>query len=179
MLLTDNENIYKKLLSKRNLCFGEKEKFTHEDMGWNYRMTNIQAAIGCGQLENIDSILEHKRNTAALYNEGLKNLPLRTPSIKKWAKSSVWMYAVLLEDEAPFSASEFARRLLEKNIQTRPFFTGMHMQPLFRNMGLFKEESFPVTDRIAQRGVYLPTGQTLKKEQIEYIIDKIKEIFNS
>lgn len=177
MVLTDDTRLAEKLKSRRNLCFGAKDRFIHEDRGWNFRMTNLQAAIGCAQLENIDKFIRRKIEMAARYNDGLKDLPLQLPYIESWAKSTIWMYAVLLKDEAPYDASEFARRLQARGVQTRPFFLGMHEQPVYRHMGLFKDTHFPVVEKIARRGLYLPSGQAITDEQIETVISSVRHIF--
>ena len=176
MVLTDDDTLAQRLRARRNLCFGEKVRFYHEDRGWNFRMTNVQAAIGCGQLEGIDGFLERKQEMSSLYNEGLQGLTLQLPHIEPWAKSSVWMYAVVLQDEAPYDADEFARRLYAEGVQTRPFFLGMHEQPVYRQMGFFKNESYPVTERIARRGLYLPSGQAITELQIKYVSDAVRRV---
>jgi perosamine synthetase len=130
MVLTDDMRLAEKLQARRNLCFGSKERFLHEDRGWNYRMTNLQAAIGCAQLENIETFIRQKVEMAERYNDGLKGLPLQLPHVETWAKSSVWMYAVVLEDSESFDAPEFAIRLIAQGVQTRPFFRGC-MSKLF------------------------------------------------
>ena len=147
MVLTDDPGIAEKLRNRRNLCFGAKERFRHEDRGWNYRMTNVQAAMGCAQLEQIERFIARKLEMADRYNEGLQGLPLQLPHVEPWARTSVWMYAGVLDDSVPFDAVEFARRLMDQGVQTRPFFMGMHEQPVYRKMGLFQEGSFPVTER--------------------------------
>ena len=174
MVLTDDSAIAAKLQSRRNLCFGGKERFQHEDRGWNYRMTNLQAAMGCAQLERIGAFIARKLDMANRYNEGLQNLPLQLPYIEPWAKTSVWMYAVVLEDNVPVNANAFADRLMALGVQTRPFFMGMHTQPVYRNMGLFQDERLPVTERIYQRGLYLPSGQAITDEQIEHVISSVR-----
>ncbi|MDD5242738.1 MAG: DegT/DnrJ/EryC1/StrS aminotransferase family protein [Syntrophorhabdaceae bacterium] len=178
MVLSDETDITKKLQNRRNLAFGAIERFHHEDRGWNFRMTNLQAAIGCAQLENIEAFLKRKWDMAARYNKGLKNLPLRLPHIEPWAKSTIWMYAVVLEDHVSFAAAELARRLLNLGIQTRPFFLGMHEQTVYHRLGLFRDYCLPVTERIARRGLYLPSGQAITDEQIETVITCVRKIFN-
>jgi perosamine synthetase len=176
MVLTDDENLARWLKARRNLCFGKKERFQHEDRGWNFRMTNVQAAIGCGQLEGIAGFLERKRTMARLYDEGLRGLPLQLPHIEPWAKSSVWMYAVVLDDRVSYDAAEFARRLSAEGIQTRPFFLGMHEQPVYQQMGFFKNERYPVAERIARRGLYLPSGQAITDEQIRQVLAVMRSV---
>ena len=179
MVLTDDAHLAEKLQSRRNLCFGARERFLHEDRGWNFRMTNLQAAIGCAQLENIDGFIQRNIEMAVRYNDGLRNLPLQLPYIEPWAKSTVWMYAVLLEDRVPFDAAEFARRLQDRDVQTRPFFLGIHEQPVYHGMGLFRETRCPVTEKIARRGLYLPSGQAITDGQIETVIKSLLNVFKN
>jgi len=115
---------------------------------------------------------------AARYNDGLRGLPLQLPHIEPWAKSTVWMYAVVLDDQAPFDAAEFATRLQEQGVQTRPFFLGMHEQPVYRRLGLFNSVRLPVTERLARRGLYLPSGQAITDKQIEKVIEAVQQVFN-
>ena len=176
MVLTDDPVIAAKLQARRNLCFSAKERFRHEDRGWNYRMTNLQAAMGCAQLERIDQFLSRKLDMAAQYNQALQGLPLQLPHVEPWARTSVWMYAVMLEDSVPFDAVEFTHRLMERGVQTRPFFMGMHEQPVYRNMGLFKDTLCPVTERIYRRGLYLPSGQAITDEQILKVCDAVRQV---
>jgi perosamine synthetase len=176
MVLTDSDSIAERLRSRRNLAFGSRERFHHEDRGWNFRMTNIQAAIGCAQLEKTDRFLTRKLEMAAQYNSGLKDLPLQLPHVEPWAHTSVWMYAVVLEDSVPFGATEFAARLVQEGVETRPFFKGMHEQPVYRSMGLFRNAKFPVTERLYRRGLYLPSGQAIRNEQIEQVIKAVRKV---
>lgn len=176
MVLTDDPRLAETLRRRRNLCFGTPERFRHEDRGWNYRMTNLQAAIGCAQLERIGDFIRRKREIAARYTLGLSGLPLQLPHIEAWARSSVWMYATLLDDSVPFENAHFADRLLELGVQTRPFFIGMHEQPVYRGMNLFEDDAFPVTERISRRGLYLPSGQAVTDEQIDAVIRGVREI---
>lgn len=176
MVLTDDDAMAELLRSRRSLCFGAKDRFKHEDRGWNFRMTNMQAAIGCAQLERIDAILKRKLSMAASYSRGLKGLPLQTPHVEPWAKSSVWMYAVVLDDSAPFDAAEFALRLMREGVQTRPFFLGMHEQPAYKAMGLFHGECYPNAERISRRGLYLPSGQAITDAQVDMVVKSVKKV---
>lgn len=177
MVLTDSDALAERLRSRRNLGFGLTERFRHEDRGWNFRMTNIQAAIGCAQLEQISRFIARKLEMAETYNKGLQGLPLQLPYIEPWAHTSVWMYAILLDESGPFDAAQLSVRLLEEGVQTRPFFMGMHEQPVYRAMGLFKSLSLPVTERVYRRGLYLPSGQAINNEQINRVIDIVKKAF--
>lgn len=178
MVLTDDDHLVELLRARRNLCFGGSERFAHEDRGWNFRMTNLQAAIGCAQLEQIDQFIARKQEMAARYAEGLAGLPLQLPFVESWAKSSVWMYAVVLHDAVSFDATEFAKRLSAEGIQSRPFFKGMHEQPVYRRMGLFDGVTCPVTERIYRRGLYLPSGQAVTNDQIEAVVLGVRKVLS-
>jgi len=180
MVLTNNEEYAKKAKSLRNLCFRQDRRFYHTELGYNFRLTNIQAAIGLAQLERIDELVEKKRWIGRLYNEKLKDVSgLILPVEEPWAKNVYWMYGVLLDDKTGMDANEFAIRLCENGVNTRPFFLGMHEQPVFHQMGLFKDESYPVAEKIARKGLYLPSGLTLKEKEIKKITKAIKEILEN
>jgi perosamine synthetase len=87
-----------------------------------------------------------------------------------------WVYAVVLDDDIPFDAADFAARLKVKGVETRPFFLGMHEQPVFHDMGLFVGERYPVTERIARRGLYVPSGLAITLEQIEEVSSAVREV---
>jgi perosamine synthetase len=177
MVLTDDDSLAERMRDHRNLHFDRKKKFLHERMGSNYRLTNVQAAIGLAQLERIERFLERKRAMARRYREGLKGLPLGLPAEEPWARNVYWMFGVTLDDAVRADASDFARRLEEKGVQTRPFFIGMHEQPVFHRMGLFVGERYPVCERISRRGFYLPSGQSITDGQIDEVCGAVKAVF--
>jgi perosamine synthetase len=143
-------------------------------------MTNLQAAVGVAQLEQIDSFIEIKRTNAKKYTDRLKNIVgIKTPVEKEWAKNVYWMYALELSEDMGINATQMAQHLAEKGITTRPFFLGLHEQPVFHKMGLFIGERYPVAERIARQGLYLPSGHTLTDEQINYICDAIELIIHA
>ncbi len=179
MVLTDDDKLAEKLRRLRNLGFIPQRRFYHEELGYNFRMTNIQAAIGLAQLERIEEHINIKRKIGKLYTELLKNIPyLQLPVEKEWAKNIYWMYGVVLDKKTRMNAEEFGKKLLKNGVQTRPFFLGMHEQSAFHKMGLFKDEHYPVAERIAKQGLYLPTGLTLREEQIEEVCQKVHAVFN-
>ena len=170
MVLTDNDKLAEKLKRLRNLGFVPQRRFYHEELGYNFRMTNIQAAIGLAQLERIEEHINIKRRIGKLYTELLKDIScLQLPIEKEWVKNIYWTYGIVLDEKTEMDAEELGKELLEKGIQTRPFFLGMHEQPIFHKMGLFKDESYLVAERIARQGLYLPSGLTLTGEQIEEV----------
>jgi len=178
MVVMNDEEIAERAKSLRNLCFPkEKRIYLHSEVGYNYRMTNIQAAIGLAQFERIDELAEMRRRNAHLYNEYLKSVKgITLPIEKEWAKNVYWMYSILIEDEFGMSRDELMGELEKKGIETRTFFISMHEQPVFLNRGLFKGERYPVAEELARKGLYLPSSSGLKEEEIKFICDAIKEI---
>ncbi len=177
MVVTDDEEIAERARNYRNLCFKPGRRFYHTELGENFRMTNLQAAVGVAQLEQIDRFIEIKRTNAQKYTEGLKAVRgIRTPVEKEWAKNVYWMYAVELSEDLGITAEQMAERLAENGIGTRPFFLGLHEQPVFHGMGLFVGEHYPVAERIARQGLYLPSGHTLTEEQIESVCEAVRTV---
>jgi perosamine synthetase len=171
-----------KLQGIRNLCFQPHPRFVHEKPGFNFRMTNIQAAIGLGQLERIDELVKKKIETGQTYNRLLKELQekeiIRLPVEKPWAKNIYWMYGVVLNNKLGIKAAEIQNRLADKSVQTRPFFYPMHLQPVFRSMPWYKKEGLEVSENLYNYGFYLPSGLALKTEDIEQVARALKEISN-
>jgi len=179
MVLTNDATYAEKARNLRNLCFRPEQRFLHTELGHNFRLTNLQAAIGLAQLERIDEIVSKKRWMGKTYTERLQGLHvLQLPVEEPWAKQVYWMYGIVLDESTNMDAKTFAARLREKGVDTRPFFLGMHEQPVFRNMGLFNGESYPVASRIARQGLYLPSGLTLTESQIDQVCDRVKEVLN-
>jgi perosamine synthetase len=177
MVLTDDDAIAAKARSKRNLCFQEP-RFLHTELGYNFRLTNLQAALGVAQLERIDEIVARKRAVGRAYHEGLAGLPLQLPVEREWASNVYWMYGVVLDDSTGMLATEFASLLAEKGVQTRPFFLGMHEQPALWDRGLFVGERYPVAERLARKGLYLPSGTALTDEQLEQTVAAVTEVLS-
>lgn len=179
MLLADDEYLAERCCSLRNLCFQPQKRFVHEELGWNMRMSNLQAALGVAQLERLDEFIARKRRIGQRYTQALSGIPgLQLPLAQTdYADNIYWVYGVVLKDEVPFDAREAMRRLAESKIGTRPFFYPMHEQPVFQKMGLFNGVSCPVAERIACRGFYIPSGMALTDEQISQVVEVIAEVF--
>lgn len=177
MVLARNAEHAERLRSLRNLAFRDDRRFYHTELGHNYRLTNLQAAIGLSQVEHVDEHIRRKRWMGAAYTERLADLPqLELPVEEPWASNVYWMYGVVLADDVPFDAEEFARRLRAEGVDTRPFFIGMHEQPVLLERGLFAGECHPVAERIARRGLYLPSGLTLTEEQVETVCGAVRRV---
>jgi perosamine synthetase len=169
MVLTDDPDVAARCRSFRNLCFKPEQRFVHDELGWNFRMTNLQAALGVAQLERLEEFLARKRRMGAHYKRLLANVPsLQLPvPATDFVDNLYWVFGVVLDDVVDFDAKEAMKRLAEKGIGTRPFFWPMHEQPVLRRRGLFDGESLPHSERIARRGFYLPSGLAITSEQIE------------
>ena len=179
MITTDDENLAKKAQLLRNHAFG-KPRFLHKELGFNYRMTNIQAAIGLAQMEKAEELVNRRINNAQLYNSILKDVDgITLPPKKEWAKNVYWMYGILIEKEFGIAASSLREQLMKKGIDTRQFFIPMHQQPVYKEDDeRFPETngSYPVSEELSKKGFYLPSSSSLKKEQIESITETIKEL---
>jgi perosamine synthetase len=180
MVVTDDAALAERCRSLRNLCFEPKKRFVHSELGWNFRMTNLQAALGVAQLERLDEFVARKRRMGCRYTQRLAHLSkLQLPLCRTdYAENIYWVYGIVLGDELPFDAEELMRNLGVKGIGTRPFFWPMHEQPVFQKMGLFAGESYPVAERLARRGFYIPSGIGLTDEQMDRVIEVMKEIFS-
>jgi len=177
MVVTNNPEIADKARRLKDLAHSKEKRFLHTDIGYNYRMTNIQAAIGLAQYERINELIEMRRENAQLYNGILKDLKgIVIPTERRWAKNVYWMYSILINDDFGINRDEFMERLLKAGIETRAFFLPMHHQPVFKKMGLFKGENYPIADYISARGLYLPSSSQLGKQEIEFICNTIKII---
>ena len=177
MLVTDDDALAARARSLRNLCFQPDRRFVHEELGWNFRLTNVQAALGLAQLERMDDIVARKRRTGREYTRLLTGVPgLILPAEEEWARSVYWMYGVVLSEEVDVDNARFAELLRARGVETRPFFVGMHEQPVFRARGLFRGESYPVAERLARRGLYLPSGLALTAEQLARVCDAVREV---
>jgi len=177
IVVTNDKRIAEKARSLKDLAHSKEKRFLHTDVAFNYRMTNLQAAIGLAQFEKIDEFVGKRRAHAYLYNSLLKDIEgIGLPPEKKWAKNVYWMYSIVIQDEFGISRDELMEKLKEKGIETRTFFIPVHQQPVFTDMNLFAGESYPVAEELSQKGLYLPSSSGLTTEQIEYICRTIKEI---
>lgn len=177
MVLTSDETIFERARQYRNLCFGRKERFRHEDIGYNFRMTNLQAAVGVAQLEQMDDFLAIKARNGKYYAEFIRNLPdIRFMHFPEWTNGVFWMYAVELAHDKGKTAIEIMEKLGQMGVGTRPFFLGLHDQDILRGKISAIDGAFPVSDEAYKYGFYLPSGMNLNFEQIEYVCNCLREI---
>lgn len=177
MVVTSNREFAESLRSLRNMAFRRERRFFHTEIGHNYRLTNLQAAVGVAQVERIENHIEKKRWMARQYGARLAGLSqIALPVERDWAKNVYWMYGLVLADDVAFDAAEFGRRLRQHGVDTRPFFLGMHEQPVLQDKGLFQGESYPVSERLARRGLYIPSGLTLTEAQIDRVCQALRSV---
>lgn len=176
MLFTDDELLAERCRNLRNLFFDKERRYIHQEIGWNLRMSNIQAALGVAQLERLDSSIKRKREIGNRYNELLSGNPwLQLPvSQTEYAENIYWVYGMIVKDAIPIDASEIMARLQKAGIGTRHFFYPMNKQPCLK--GLIEETDCPVAERLAERGFYLPSGLALTDEQIISVVCAVREV---
>jgi perosamine synthetase len=173
MVVTDNPDVSRRLKTMRNYGFTQERHFWHKVLGFSYRMTNIQAAIGLGQLERADELIRARIDHAHLYNSLLRDVPgITTPARADYARPVYWMYGILVEDEFGISRDELRQRLADRGIETRSFFIPIHLQPIYTAL---YSENFPVSEELGRKGFYLPSGSGLRAEEIEFICRVIRE----
>jgi len=179
MVLTDDADLAERLRSLRNLCFISGRRFYHEQLGFNFRLTNLQAALGVSQIERMAEIVRKKRRIGQEYTRRLQDIKtIQLPAEQPWARNVYWMYGIVLSSDTRMDAAVFAQKLKNRGIETRPFFLGMHEQPVFQRQGLFHGERYPVTERIARQGLYLPSGTGLTEEQLVAVSTAVREVLS-
>jgi perosamine synthetase len=179
MVVTDDPELAERARSLRNLCFQANRRFYHEQMGFNFRLTSLQAALGLAQLERMDDIVARKRRMGQEYTRLLEGIDgLQLPVEESWARSVYWMYGVVLSEETAMNASQFAQKLREHGVETRPFFLGMHEQPVFHERGLFLNERYPMAEWLARQGLYLPSGLALTDQQLAQGCDAVRKVLS-
>jgi perosamine synthetase len=181
MVVTNSQDIAEMCALLRSQAF-EEPRFVHRFVGFNYRLTNIQAAIGLAQVEKAAEKIEKRRWIAHTYNELLRGVPgIQTPYEAEWAKNVYWMYGILIdEEEFGRSKTEVVAGLHQAGIDTRDFFYPMHQQPVFRNGTDWRfpdcSGEYPVSTYLYENGFYLPSGLTLTSEQIEIVVDELLKL---
>ncbi len=182
MVVMDNDDIHHSCLSGRNLAFKPPRRFVHDELGWNYRMTNLQAAVGVAQLETIDQLIVIKREIGVAYTKLLTgvdgiSLPVHQTN---YANNIYWVYSIVLDETFPAMAGEVEAKLNEKGIGTRPFFWPIHQQPYFLDKyPHWGSLSLPNSEHIAKNGFYVPSGLGLNQSKIPTICKEIKDVLKS
>lgn len=175
MVTTDNREIAQLAWNLRDHAFSHERHFWHKFVGFNYRMTNLQAAVGLAQVEQLEGFVAARRRNAAEYNCRLNGIPgIRTPSEAPWAKNVYWMYGILVDERAyGMNRDQLRKVLADSGIETRTFFIPMHCQPVYWQQ--YQGERYPVAEDLCKRGFYLPSASSLTLEEIEYITGVIRD----
>jgi perosamine synthetase len=177
MLLVDDDTLAEHARRLRNLAFEGPRRFLHHELGFNFRLTNLQAALGLAQLERMDEIVAHKRWLGESYSERLRDLDgIELQVEEPWARSVFWMYGLVVREDTGLDAASLAERLASQGIETRPFFLGMHEQPVFQQRGLFIDEHYPVAERLARQGLYLPSGLAMDERQLARVCQSLSAV---
>ena len=179
MVLVNDEELSEKCKSLRNLCFGKKNRFKHEEQGWNFRISNLQAAVGVAQLERLPQTIKKKKEMGSLYQKNLKDcksfkLPL---SKNDYCENIYWVFG-LLSNQANKNANWWITKLLEEGVGTRPFFYPMHLQPCFKTT---TQSLLPLgnAERLTELGFYLPSSPSLPHDTINEICDILLRVSDS
>jgi perosamine synthetase len=172
MITTNDSSLAEKARSMSNLSFGKSKKFLHTGIGYKFPLSNLQAALGCAQLEQIESFIEKKRIIARSYDEGFANLSgLQLPVEKEYAKNVYWMYhVVVLERKFGCTRSKLMRLLQDSGIETRESFIPFNDQVAIVRKGLLPRGGCPVASFVGRHGLYLPSGPSLSSQNIRHVI---------
>lgn len=180
MCTTSNNELAEKMRSLRSLAFGTVNKFMHTAVGFSYRMTNLQAAIGCAQLEKVETFVEMKRSIAREYNSLLRSSPdLQLPVEKDYARNVYWMYHVVLSGKAAEKRAQVMQQLAEEGIETRETFIPYNMQENLPLDSRTAKGDCPRANSVALRGLYLPSGPVLDPSDIAFVADRLLKSINS
>jgi perosamine synthetase len=174
MVTTNDAEVARVGRRLRDHAFSDERHFWHKYLGFNYRMTNMQAAVGLAQTERLEEFVRIRRDNAARYSARLRHIPgLTLPVERPWAKNVYWMYGVVVEDGFGISRDELRRHLARRGIETRTFFIPIHLQPIYYEM--HRGQRFPVAEELCRRGLYLPSGATLTEAEVAYVCDAVAE----
>ncbi len=177
MVITKSDALNTKIRLLKDLAHMPGKRFYHEEVGFNYRMTNLQAALGLSGMEEIEWAISQKRTMADIYTRGLSDCRyLELPIEKSYARSVYWMYALTVTKDSPLSKDEFRTELKKRGVDTRDYFVPIHQQPVFTSRGYFSGASCPVSDDLSKRGLYIPSGLAITKAQQQQVIEAIHAI---
>ncbi|MCB2141095.1 DegT/DnrJ/EryC1/StrS family aminotransferase [bacterium] len=174
MVVTRDPDLHKRMLVFRDHGMSKTKRYWHEVAGFNYRMTNLQAAVGLAQLEQIGAFLDKRREISVNYNAQLEGIPgLTLPPEKPWAKNIYWLYSILVDEvESGISRDELIQGLACEGIETRPFFFPLHHQPPYRSTSAV----FPIAEKLAAHGISLPSSNNLSPDEINRVCENIKKL---
>lgn len=180
MVVTDDPLLAERARSFRNLCFGKTNRYEHDDLGWNFRMTNLQAAVGLAQLERIDSAISRKRQIGQYYQDKLKDIPGVSLPLEStpYAKNIYWVFTLLLTDQHSRPVPDVLRKLSDLGVGTRQFFKPLHQQPVYNKLGLFVGEHYPIAESLSERGFYIPSGLGITETELDAVASRVRSILD-
>lgn len=171
MITTDNEELYKQMRYLRDHAMSKEKRYWHTEVGFNYRMTNLQAALGVAQFERIDELLAKKKEIFEWYKDELKDVKgIKLNHQAPWAKNVYWMVCLELDGYGESQRDEFIQKLRVKNIDSRPYFYPISHMPMY------DDAETAITHKVYQRGLNLPSYFDITKKQVQYICESIKEL---
>jgi perosamine synthetase len=180
MVVTDDPEMADRARSFRNLCFGSANRYEHGELGWNFRMTNLQAAVGLAQLERIDLAISRKREIGKFYQNEFKNIPEVSLPIDStaYANNIYWVFTLLLKGERLRALPDILQKLGGLGVGTRRFFKPLHQQPVYKKMGLFIGEEYPVAELLSDAGFYIPCGLGITNIELEAVASRVRSVLN-
>jgi perosamine synthetase len=174
MIVTDNPEWADRARILRDHGMSKERKYWHPVVGYNFRMTNIQAAIGLGQMTKLERLIEIKREIAGRYTQGLKkNTGLVLPAEEEWAKSVYWLYSILLKPETGKNRDDLIDYLAQAQVESRPVFYPMPDMPPYQGCG-----TYPVASQISKSGISLPSGYNLTAPEQDQVIELIQQFLD-
>ena len=178
MLVTDDKDFAERCRMLRNLCFRKDVRYVHDEIGGNYRFTNLQAAVGLAQLERLDEFVRRKREMGKYYTDALKDIEGLVLPIERtgYAENIYWVYGIVMDRDIQSDNRRMQELLAQEGVGARTFFWCMHEQPVLRKMGLFVNETYPNAEYLARKGLYIPSGLAITKEQMDTVVCKVKKI---
>jgi len=178
-IVTDDDELAERLRYLRNLCFGS-ERFVHEELGWNYRVPSMSAALLSSQLTRLQEIVGYKIQIANRYIEGLQTIPYLTPMSTEtsFSRNTFWVVPMLVSSNSPISRGELQRKLQDVGVETRRFFCPIHLQPYVKRYNISVLSEMRVSENLWSNGLYLPSGVGITFDEVDFVIQRIKEIFN-
>jgi perosamine synthetase len=175
MVVTNDASLAERLRSLRDHGMSKDRRYWHPEVGFNYRLTNLQAAVGVAQVEKIGKILDRKRKIARLYDELLSGVGgITLPPKTSWAEEVCWLYSILVEPPFRLDRDSLMAALALRGIETRPFFWPLHEQPPYRST-----DPFPVAESLARKGMNLPSGAGLAEKDVVAVAEAIREMTSS
>ncbi len=177
MLITDNAEERSYAFKLATQAREPAPWYQHEEIGYNYRMSNVVAGIGRGQLLHLEEHRELKAKIYETYKKGFEGLPITMNPYLEGTKPNFWLSCILINEDCQVSPMDIMAKLTEKNIETRPIWKPMHMQPVFKNNDFITVADKPVNEDIFEKGLCLPSDIKMTEEEQQYVIDAIKECF--